>query len=140
MTISTIYIAFFKDWKLCSILFSGESINLFRCSWLLVSELIARKSKNFETSTRKVLMHLNHLFIVLVSQSSFSSNINHHINLFACYVLCNRIIVSSQQFFYWDFIGRSKLALGQFIFSIFENSFCNHSTHFYDVCLSYINR
>ena len=69
MCVLTIHFDFLKYWELGPILLPGEVINLLRSSRLLPSELVARECKNLEARL-ELFVHLNHFFIVLVSQSS----------------------------------------------------------------------
>jgi hypothetical protein len=51
-------------------------------SWLLIAELVAGKSKNFETFVSKLLVDGDHLLVVLVSQTSLGGHVDNEYSLF----------------------------------------------------------
>ena len=60
----------------------GKLFNFSFGSWLLVAELVARESKNFETFVSKLLVDGDHLLVVLVSQTSLGGHVNNEHSLF----------------------------------------------------------
>lgn len=52
------------------IVFRNEFLDIFMSTRFLIHELVARKSKNFETLTGVFFMQLHHLGVVLICQSS----------------------------------------------------------------------
>ena len=78
MSFFSIHFNLFKNWEFNIEVLGDKFFNLFRRSTFLTKELIARESKDFEPILAPSFMSLNHLFVVIRSQSSFACYIYNH--------------------------------------------------------------
>ena len=94
---------------------------------LLVHELAAGKSKDLQSLTRKLLIHFNHLLVVVSSEATFACNIDNHEDLFAFELAkMNKIAI--------NVLGLEiKEALRSLTFygctTLFEDEFAGQSSH-----------
>jgi len=76
MGITSIYLNFFKNWEVCFEFLECPLAYLFRILRLLVTKLIAGKSKYLKSMTSKLFFKLNKLLIMFLSMTTFRCNIN----------------------------------------------------------------
>lgn len=127
MWILSIYLCFLKNRESCIKLGFYKKLYLFFIIELLVHKLTTWKSQNLESFTLKLIMHINHFFIVVSSESAFASNINNHYDLFIFEIAkMNKVSINI-------FGLKIKKTLGSYAFdwctTSFEKYFCDDTSH-----------
>ena len=77
-----IHIRLGKEGPLCSLALR-KLLDVLIGSWLLAAELVTRECKDLESLLAVLPVHLDHLTVVLLSQSSVRRHIDHHSTLLA---------------------------------------------------------
>ena len=87
MGVRSIAFNFLEDRELSTVLASCKIVNFLGSSWLLLFKLVAREGQDLKTGSFEFCVYLNQLFVVLVGQSSLSSDINEEICLCLLHVV-----------------------------------------------------
>ena len=76
--VGSVYLNLREHWELCAIFTLSELLDLCLSPGLLTHELITGECKDFKPSFTMLLMKLDQLFVVLVSQTSLRRHIDDH--------------------------------------------------------------